>query len=104
MKLIFRQTACGGMLSPVTQKGESRASTTTLDDAARTFMVRTFDVDPWFAIELPLPDSLDIDDLRRVRDVVYAIIQALGGTLDDSLPFIGRLAEIDRRIALLTHL
>ena len=82
----------------------TRASMTTLDDAARTFMVRTFDVDPWFAIELPLPDSLDIDDLRRVRDVVYAIIQALGGTLDDSLPFIGRLAEIDRRIALLTHL
>jgi len=34
---------------------------------------------------------------------VYAIIQAVGGTLDDSLPFIGRLAEIARRIALLAN-
>jgi hypothetical protein len=56
--------------------------------------------DPWFAIELPLPDELDLDGLRRTRDIVYAIIQAVGGTLDDSLPFIGLLAEIERRIAL----
>ena len=72
-------------------------------DEAREFMVRVFDCDPWFAIELPLPDGLDIDGLRRTRDVVYAIIQAVGGTLDDSLPFIGRLAEIARRIALLAN-
>jgi hypothetical protein len=52
------------------------------------------DVDPWFAIELPLPDGLDRDGLRRARDTVYAIIHTLSGTLDDSLPFVGRLAEL----------
>ena len=69
-----------------------------LEDA-RDFM-DCIDVDPWFAIELPLPDGLDLDGLRRARDIVYAIIHALGGRLDDSLPFIGRLAELDRRISL----
>jgi hypothetical protein len=35
------------------------------------------------------------------RDIFYAIIHALGATLDDNLPFIGGGgAEIDRRIAL----
>jgi hypothetical protein len=70
-----------------------------LDEEARDFK-ESLEVDPWFAIELPLPDSLDLDGLRHARDIVYAIIHALGGTLDDNLPFIGRLAEIDRRIAL----
>lgn len=51
------------------------------------------------AVDLPLPNGLDIDDLRFLRDTVYAIIHALDGMLDDSLPFIGRLAEIDRRLA-----
>jgi hypothetical protein len=69
-----------------------------LDDA-RDFM-DCIDVDPWFAIELPLPDGLDLDGLRRARDIVYAIIHALGGTLDDGLPFVGRPAELDRRISL----
>jgi hypothetical protein len=70
-----------------------------MDEAARDF-IDALICDPWFAIELPLPDQLALADLRRTRAIVYAIIQALGGTLDDSLPFIGRLAEIDRRIAL----
>jgi hypothetical protein len=34
------------------------------------------------------------------RGIVYAIIHALGGKLDDNLSFIGRLTEIDRCIAL----
>jgi hypothetical protein len=49
---------------------------------------------------LPLPDQLDLAALRQTRDIVYAIIHSLGGTLDDDLQFIGRLAELDRRIAL----
>jgi hypothetical protein len=53
-------------------------------------------------IDGPLPARLDIEMLREMRDTVYAIIQALDGTLDESLPFIGRLVEIDRRIAALT--
>jgi hypothetical protein len=73
-----------------------------MDAAARDF-IDALICDPWFAIELPLPDNLDIDELRRTRDIVYAIIQAVGGTLDDSLPFIGLLTAIDRRIARLTH-
>jgi hypothetical protein len=56
--------------------------------------------DPWCAIELPLPDTLDLDGLRQTRGSVYAIIQALGGTHDDNLPFIGLPAELERRIAL----
>jgi hypothetical protein len=56
-------------------------------------------VDAWHAVDSPLPDGFDIDDLRDLRDTVYAIIHALDGTLDDNLPFIGRLAEIDRRDA-----
>jgi hypothetical protein len=70
-----------------------------VDAAARGF-IEALLRDPWLAIELPLPDELDIDGLRRTRDIVYAIIQALGGTLDDSLPLVGLLAEIERRITL----
>lgn len=61
--------------------------------------LRRVAVDAWDAVDLPLPNGLDIDDLRFLRDTVYAIIHALDSTLDDSLPFIGRLAEIDRRLA-----
>jgi hypothetical protein len=53
-------------------------------------------------IEGPLPARLDIEMLRELRIAAYAIIQALDGTLDESLPFIGRLVEINRRIAALT--
>jgi hypothetical protein len=73
-----------------------------MDEAALYFMAGV-EGDPWFVLEWPLPDNLDIDGLRRTRDIVYAIIQAVGGTLDDSLPFIGLLTEIDRHIARLTH-
>jgi hypothetical protein len=70
-----------------------------MDEAGRAFIDAVL-YDPWCAIELPLPDQLDLDGLRQTRDAVYAIIQAVGGTLDDNLPFIGLLAELDRRIAL----
>ena len=39
---------------------------------------------------------------RELRIASYAIIQALDGTLDESSPSIGRLGEIDRRLAALT--
>ena len=55
-----------------------------------------------FAIEQPLLDSLDFAALRKLRPVVYALLQALNFTLDDAAPIIGLLAEIDRRIARLT--
>ena len=67
------------------------------DGKAWDFLMRVA-VDKWNAVDLLLPDGLDIDGLRCVRDTVYAIIHALDFTLDDSLPFIGRLAEIDRRL------
>ena len=54
--------------------------------------------DPWSAVGLPLPDGLDSDQLQRARVIIYPIIQALDWTLDESLPLIGRLAEIDRRL------
>jgi hypothetical protein len=46
----------------------------------------------------------DLDALRRVRVVVYAVIHSLRRTLDDPLELIGRLAEIDRRIAVIERL
>ena len=76
-----------------------------MDQAARDFVFLIELYDPWSAITEPLSDQLDdIDALRRVRTIVYAIIHALGWTLDDSLKLIGRLAEIDRRIATIERL
>jgi hypothetical protein len=69
------------------------------DDEDRDFAY-SIKIDPWLAVELPLPDNLDLDGLRLARDIVYAIIHAIRGTLEDNLPFIGRLVELDRRIAL----
>jgi len=43
----------------------------------------------------------DLDALRHARDILYAIIHSVRCTLDDALPMIGRLVEIDRRIAAL---
>jgi hypothetical protein len=37
--------------------------------------------------------------LQELRPVVYAHLRALDFTLDEATPLIGRLAEIDRRIA-----
>jgi len=68
-----------------------------LDDA-RDFM-DCIDVDPWFAIDCRCRTTSTSTDCAAC-DIVYAIIHALGGTLDDSLPFVGRLAELDRRISL----
>ena len=52
-----------------------------------------------------MPDQLDdLDALRHVRAVVYAVIHSPRWTLDDSLELIGRLAEIDRRIAMIERL
>ena len=55
--------------------------------------------DPWEVTEWPLPDDLDLNGLHQVRMIVYAVLQVLDLTLDESTPLIGRLVEIDRRIA-----
>ena len=58
--------------------------------------------DPCAAITEPLPEGLyDLGVLKRLRPIVYAVIRALAWSLDNSLGLIGRLAEIDRRIALI---
>ena len=54
-------------------------------------------------IEGPLPAPI-LRSVRQLHIAAYAIIQELDGTLDESLHLIGRLAEIDRRIAALTPL
>jgi hypothetical protein len=47
-----------------------------------------------------LPQGLDLAALEHVRQIVYAAIQAMVHlTLDESMEFVGRLVEIDRRIA-----
>ena len=43
----------------------------------------------------PLPAQLDVEKLRTARIAVYAIIQALDARLEETLPLIGLLAEID---------
>ena len=43
----------------------------------------------------------DADSLKQLRPIVYAVIHAFAWSLDDSLGFIGRLVEIDRRIAII---
>ena len=74
-----------------------------MDDEAELFMFE-IEHDPWAAITEPLPESLnDLDALKRLRPIVYAVIHALAWSLDDSLGLIGRLVEIDRRIALIEH-
>jgi hypothetical protein len=47
----------------------------------------------------PLPAGLELAALQRLRAVVYASLQALDFTLDEATAIIGRLVEIDRRIA-----
>ena len=47
--------------------------------------------DPWLAVELPLPAELDAEALRAVRAIVYAVIQAVDFTPEESTPLIGRL-------------
>ena len=54
--------------------------------------------DPWDVMEWPLPDNLGLNGLREVRMIVYAVLH-LDLTLDESTSLIGRLVEIDRRIA-----
>jgi hypothetical protein len=47
-----------------------------------------------------LSESLyDLDVLKRLSPIVYAVIHASTWSLDGSLGLIGRLVEIDRRIA-----
>jgi hypothetical protein len=43
----------------------------------------------------------DAAALKRLRPIVYAVIHALSWSLDDSLGLVGRLVEIDRRIAII---
>jgi hypothetical protein len=58
--------------------------------------------DPSAPITAPLPESLyDLDVLKRLRPIVYAVIHAFTWSLDDSLGLIGQLVEIDRRIAVI---
>jgi hypothetical protein len=65
-----------------------------MDDEAELFMFE-IEHDPWAAITEPLPESLyDLDALRRLRPIVYAVIHAFTWSLDDSLGLIGRLVEI----------
>jgi hypothetical protein len=72
-----------------------------VDDAA-CFLL-DLDRDPWLAAELPLPAELDADALRTARAVVYAVIQAVDFTFEESTALIGRLVEIDRRLAVAAH-
>ena len=65
-----------------------------MDDAACFLLC--LDRDPWLAAELPLPAELDADALRAVRVIVYALIQAVDFTFEESTALIGRLVEIDR--------
>jgi hypothetical protein len=67
-------------------------------DEATSFF-RDLSDDPWLAVELPLPAELDAEALRAVRAIVYAVIHAVDFTLDESTALIGRLVEIDRRLA-----
>jgi hypothetical protein len=72
-----------------------------IDDKAELFMFKV-EHNPWAAIAAPLPKSLyDLVALKRLRPIVYAVIHAFTWTFDDSLGLIGRLVEIDRRIALI---
>jgi hypothetical protein len=74
-----------------------------MDEAARYF-IEGVRFDPWFAIEQPLPDGLDLAALQELRPTVYALLHALDFTLDEAIPIIGLLVEIDRRIALIEPL
>jgi hypothetical protein len=74
-----------------------------MDAAARDF-IEDVRVDPWLALELPLPDDLDLAALQEVRPLVYALLHALHFTLDEATSLIGLLAEIDRRVALMERL
>jgi hypothetical protein len=75
-------------------------------DAAALQFIEAVDLDPWNAmdIDLPLPDGLDLAALQWVRPVVYALLQALDLPRDEAAGLIGRLVEIDRRIARLPAL
>ena len=74
-----------------------------MEEAARYF-IEGVRFDPWFAIEQPLPDGLDLAALQELRPTVYALLHALDFTLDEAIPIIGLLVEIDRRIALIEPL
>jgi hypothetical protein len=74
-----------------------------MDEAARYF-IEGVRFDPWFAIEPPLPDDLDLAALQEIRPVVYALLHALDFTLDEATPIVWLLAEIDCRIGLIERL
>jgi hypothetical protein len=72
-------------------------------DAAR-FLIDGMRVDPWFAMEHPLPHDLHLAALQELSSIVYPLLHALDFTLDEAAPLIGRLMEIDRRIVLIERL
>jgi hypothetical protein len=45
--------------------------------------------DPWFALEWPLPDDLDLASLQVIRPIVYALLHALDLTLDEATGLTG---------------
>jgi hypothetical protein len=55
-------------------------------------------------LERPLPEGLSRAELEQVRMIVYGILHLLDLTLDESLPLIGRLVKIDRRLAVAVRL
>jgi len=71
-------------------------------DEAASFL-RDLSGDPWLAVELPLSAELDAQALRAARAIVYAVIHAVDFTLEESTALIGRLVEIDRRLAASSH-
>jgi hypothetical protein len=68
-----------------------------MDETVYAFLIK-IELDKWKAVEVLLPDGLDIAMLQYFHDTVHAIIHAFDGMLDDSLFFVGRLAEINRRL------
>ena len=54
-----------------------------MDEAARYF-IEGVRCDPWFVMEKPLPDDLDLAALQEIRPVVYALLHVLDFTLDEA--------------------
>jgi hypothetical protein len=81
----------------------SRKRNTGKTEAAR-FLIEGVGVDPWLAMEHPLPHDLHLAALQELHSIFYALLPALDFTVDAAAPLIGRLMEIDRRIVLIERL
>jgi hypothetical protein len=67
--------------------------------AAQQEFIFFLELDPLEIIDAPLPDDLDIETLQLARAAALAMLQMLELNLHDSEPLIGKLAEINRRLA-----